>query len=154
MERAQRRSAKTRIDKIIGNNIRSERILRDISREEMAGVIDLTVSHLGLIERGERGATPVTLQKLVKALDVSIDDLFTESERSKKLSLKQRKEADDTYFKKVSTLITHLQEKELESLTYTIKGLVRMRKNNEDDKIDAILDMQFTKKALIISQTC
>jgi len=79
MDRIKTRKQKDRLDRVIGKNIRSEREMRRMSREELAETLDLTVSHMGLIERGERGATAVTLEKLASVYGVKIDELFSDS---------------------------------------------------------------------------
>jgi len=123
------RNDKRRLDRTVGLNIRRERELRKISRDELAEILDLTVSHLGLIERGERGATSVTLEKLVKVFGVSIDSLF--AELGKGISARENRVATKgIYRKKVESLVTFLTEMELEMLSHTIKGLVVMRKAN------------------------
>jgi len=123
MDREKTKADKRVLDKIVGNNIRLERESRKMSREELAGVIDITVSHLGLIERGERGATPVTLGRLINAFGVTTDSLFAD-----KLSGKKAKETEEaSYRRKVATLITDLSETELEILSHTIKGLIAAR---------------------------
>jgi len=142
MDRGRTRVAKTRLDKIIGTNIRNERIIRNMTRDELAEVIDLTVSHLGLIERGERGATPVTLEKIVRAFGITVDKLFKEP--SSKISAReQRDKQTDTFFKKVSALITHLSELELELVSHTIRGVLATRKKGSalgNDEIKEIFD--------------
>jgi len=148
MERGRMKNDKMRLDKTIGENIRREREVRRITREELAEIIDLTVSHLGLIERGERGATSVTIEKIVKAFNVTIDHLF--STPSKAISARERRVADKNKDKsnsniqrqKVEALISHLSEAELEVLTYTIKGIVGMRKtaSADNEAIASILD--------------
>jgi len=100
-----------------------------MTRDELAAIIDLTVSHLGLIERGERGATPVTLEKIVRAFGITIDKLFKEP-GNLTLTRKQFKHEPDTYFKKVSSQLTCLTEQELEILSHTITGLMKVRPNN------------------------
>lgn len=126
MDRKRTRLDKIRIDKTIGMNIRGEREARKITREELAEIIDLTTSHLGLIERGERGATPVTLEKLVRVFGITLDSLFAEP--NKTISAREKRERlKDTYRKKVSTLISHLTESELELLSHTIKGVIKTR---------------------------
>lgn len=125
MDRKRNRQEKVTLDKIIGGNIRTERELRGITRDELAEFIDLTVSHLGLIERGERGATPVTILRLVRAFDISIDSLFVE--RGKGLIAKETKSASSAGIKKVSTLMTYLNDTELEFVAHTIKGMGKMR---------------------------
>jgi len=126
MDRVKTRKAKTRLDKIIGNNIRIERELRNITRDEFAGVAELTVSHLGLIERGARGATSVTIEKVVAAFGITIDSLF--AERSKNMSpMKKSKIPKDVYGEKIATLITPLSEPELELIVNIIKDVIAMR---------------------------
>ena len=125
MNRERTKSDKRKLDKIVGNNIRIEREARKMTREELAEVIDITVSHLGLIERGERGATPVTLGRLVSAFGVTTDSMFASS--SKAVSAREEGKSNNPYFKKVSTLITRLSESELEILCHTIKGLMSAR---------------------------
>jgi len=71
------RSEKEHLDKIIGKNIRNERESRHLLLEDLAKLLYLSSSHLSLIERGKRGTTSVTLAKLSKVLDISIDDLFS-----------------------------------------------------------------------------
>jgi len=130
MERGRTRNDKVRLDKIVGRNIRREREFRKITRDELAEILDITSSHLGLIERGERGATPVTLEKVIKALNVSLDSLF--AEHSKAMSAREKREAG-AYRKKANTLISYLTEPELKVLTDSIKGIVSLRKADHSD---------------------
>jgi len=123
MKSKKTRMAKIRIDKIIGDNIQYGRMARDLTRDELAEITDLTVPHIGMIERGERGATPVTLEKISRAFNISIDSLFREN-----LALSQHEKSNNTYYKKASSFITKLSEKDLEFLLYVIKGLERRRK--------------------------
>jgi len=125
MNREKTKADKRALDKIVGTNIRLEREARKMSREELAGIIDITVSHLGLMERGERGATPVTLGRLINAFGVTTDSLFVDPKPSAKNA---GENAVATYRKKVATLITDLTETELEILSHTIKGLIATRK--------------------------
>jgi len=121
-----RRLEKDRLDEIIGKNIRLERESRRLSRDELAEMMDLTSSHMGLIERGERGATAVTLSKLSKAFDIPIDNLFT-NPKPGGLSVKEDKDAmPQANRKKVQSLMTCLNETELEFVVHTIKGVIAM----------------------------
>ena len=127
MDRGKTRESKVRLDKVIGRNIRNERVSRKLTRDELAEVVDITTSHLGLIERGERGATPVTLEKLVKAFDISVDSLFSESGRAAFARERRERKSQTTYYKRICTLMSHLSDAELLLLTHTIKGIVAMR---------------------------
>jgi len=124
LDRALTRKNKDRLDRIIGQNIRAEREMRKMSRDELAETLDLTVSHMGLIERGERGATAVTLEKLAHVFSVSIDSLFAEPD-NKKFSVKEESDDDaSSNRRKISTQITRLNEKETEFVIHVIKGLI------------------------------
>lgn len=127
MDRKKNRVEKVRLDKIIGTNIRREREVRKITRDEMAEILDLTTSHLGLIERGERGATPVTIERIVRTFSITIDALF--SPYSRAYATKEPiKPVKGVFATKVDALVSNLTEDELEALTHTIKGMVALRK--------------------------
>jgi len=124
-----RRLEKDRLDEIIGKNIRLERESRRLSRDELAEMMELTSSHMGLIERGERGATAVTLSKLSRAFDIPIDHLF-ESTRPGGMSVKEERDSGpQANRKKVQSLMTCLDETELEFIIHSIKGLIAMNHN-------------------------
>lgn len=118
---------KARLDILIGTNIRKEREHRKITREELAVIVGLSASHIGLIERAERGATPVTLQKLAKAFDVPIDSFFAEHDNVKPTNGKCKNEPG-VYYKKVAALLPRLTEAELKPLAQIINGILAMRK--------------------------
>jgi len=130
MVRGRMRDEKRRIDKIIGTNIRNMRISIKMSRDEMAELLDLTVSHLGLIERGERGATLVVLSKLSKAFDQSISDFFQESDK-KGRGAKPAESTEDLYRKRIGALVSQLSEPGLAFITAMLQELNIMR--NESD---------------------
>ena len=121
-----RRLEKDRLDEIIGKNIRLEREARKLSRDELAEMMDLTSSHMGLIERGERGATAVTLSKLSKAFDIPIDNLFTSPKPGGLTVREDDNSAPQANRKKVQSLMTCLNETELEFVVHTIKGIIAM----------------------------
>jgi len=124
-----RRLEKDRLDEIIGKNIRLERESRRLSRDELAEMMELTSSHMGLIERGERGATAVTLSKLSKAFDIPIDHLFA-SPRASGMSVREEEnDGSKANRKKVQSLITCLDDIELEFIIHSIKGVIAMNHN-------------------------
>ena len=122
MDRAKAHDDKTRLDTVIGKNIRKERLLRKLSRDDLAAVVDLTTSHLGLIERGERGATNVTLERVSKAFSISIDSLFVDTDKPA-----DTKVINDFPRKKIQTLLSNLTDSELEFLSHTVKGMAILR---------------------------
>jgi len=120
MDRAKAHDDKTRLDDVIGKNIRKERLSRKLTRDDLAVIVDLTASHLGLIERGERGATNVTLVRISKAFGISIDSLFVNSNEP-------AKPAKDFPHKKILTQLSNLTDSEMEFLSHTIKGMSTLR---------------------------
>ena len=60
----------------IGNRIRQHRKRLGLSQERLALNAGLTVSFLGDIERGIKKPTVESLEKLLRALDVSFSDFF------------------------------------------------------------------------------
>lgn len=64
------------VKKIIGDRIRSMRNEKGWSQEELAHRADLHPSHMGQIERGETGFTIDSLEKVIKALDMTFEELF------------------------------------------------------------------------------
>jgi transcriptional regulator with XRE-family HTH domain len=61
----------------VGFNIRKIREENGISQEELAGIADLHRAYIGQIERGEKNIGLRNLEKIAKALKVSIKDLLT-----------------------------------------------------------------------------
>ena len=117
------------LDEVIGRNIRTERSERQLTRDELAEMLDLTVSHMGLIERGERGATAVTLAKLSRVLQRPIDTFFASAPLS---SLREdRGNAKATLQKKINSLMTNLDEDELAFLVYVVQGLTKLSSSKE-----------------------
>ena len=129
MRKKRTKDAKNRLDKVIGANIMVQRQLRKIRREDFARLLDLAPSHLGLIERGERGATPVTLERIVRAFGITIDSLFDEHGRNE-----EKDDNQGVYYKKVSALITDLTDPELKILSHTIAGILEVREKFEENK--------------------
>ncbi len=61
---------------VLGAQLRSFRILKGLNIEELSHKAGMSPSHLGKIERGERNFTVNSLDKIVKALDISYSQLF------------------------------------------------------------------------------
>lgn len=65
----------------LGCRIRTYRLKKGISQEELAFKSSLSTTYLGQIERAEKSPTVETLDKVANALDVSIYDLFLFDEK-------------------------------------------------------------------------
>lgn len=66
------------VSKIIGDRIRILRNSKGISIEELAHRADISNTHLGAVERGDRSPTVEMLGKIVVALDTSFSELFSD----------------------------------------------------------------------------
>ncbi|MCL2404652.1 MAG: helix-turn-helix domain-containing protein [Defluviitaleaceae bacterium] len=122
---------KARLDEVIGKNIRLEREARRLTRDELAEMMELTTSHMGLIERGERGATAVTLSKVSRAFDIPVDHLFSNPQSGGLTIREDDSNGPQSTRKKVQSLITCLNESELNLVVHTIKGIIAMSNSIE-----------------------
>lgn len=62
--------------KVLGDRIRLIRTERGFSIEELAEKADINTTHLGRIERGETIPKLDSIEKIINALEVSIEELF------------------------------------------------------------------------------
>ena len=64
------------IDKIVGMNIRLQRVKRHISQEGLADMAGIARSTMGIVERGEQSPTVQTIAKIANALQIDLFKLF------------------------------------------------------------------------------
>ena len=121
-----KRISKIKIDTIIGRNIRLEREARKITRQELAEYLDISPSHLGLIERGERGLTAVNLSILSEFLEVPIDDFFSGTAKGGKSVRDESDIETQANRKKIQSLITRISNPGLELVINTCKGVIAL----------------------------
>jgi transcriptional regulator with XRE-family HTH domain len=127
----QTKQEKINLDEIIGKNIRFERQARNLSRDELAEMLDLTTSHMGLIERGERGATAVTLSKLTRVLQMPIDNFFTPPQV---YALREDKETGRAIAqKKLNSILSKLNETELNFVIHVVQGITKTGISKDKD---------------------
>jgi transcriptional regulator with XRE-family HTH domain len=62
---------------IVGKNIQKIRESKDISQQELAAKCNFEKSNMSRLEAGRVNPTLSTLEKVAKALDVSLAELFT-----------------------------------------------------------------------------
>ncbi len=62
-----------------GKKVRIARLEKNMSQEELAGRADVHRTYIGMIERAEKNITLENIDKIAKALNVSIEDLFRKS---------------------------------------------------------------------------
>lgn len=66
------------VSKIIGDRIRIIRNSKGLSIEELAHRANISNTHLGHIERGDRSPTVEMLGKIVVALDITFAEIFSD----------------------------------------------------------------------------
>lgn len=59
-----------------GQRVRKERIKQGLSQEELAAKAGVHRTYIGMIERAEKNITLENIEKIAKALDVNISDIF------------------------------------------------------------------------------
>jgi len=62
--------------KIFGKRVRELRKMKSYSQEELADRANLHRTYIGMIERAEKNITLLNIQKIAKALEVEIKELF------------------------------------------------------------------------------
>lgn len=76
----------------VGARIRHFRHLRGLSQEQLALQAGLNTAFLGHLERGLKSPTITTLEKLVRALDITFEELFAEKSTPSDLAQEAAKE--------------------------------------------------------------
>lgn len=96
--------------KLVGKRIKELRKLKKLSQEKLAEVIDIDPKHLSAIEVGRSFPSLVTLDKIVKHLEIDLKDVFdypksyTRSELRKSI-MNMLKEADEAKLRLLIKLV-------------------------------------------------
>ena len=61
-----------------GRKVREHRLSLGLSQEDLAERADVHRTYIGMIERAEKNITLVNIEKVARALDIKIKDLFDE----------------------------------------------------------------------------
>lgn len=69
-----------RILKKLGASVRAARLVQNLSQEALADLSGLDRTYIGGVERGERNISAINIARLCKALHVTPNQLFGESE--------------------------------------------------------------------------
>lgn len=64
------------LEKVIGNKIRSLRTLKELSQENVAAMLGISITAYSKIERGETDVQLSRLSQIAKAFDVSIEEIL------------------------------------------------------------------------------
>ena len=102
------------IKAILGAKIRKLRKERRLSQEALAEKADLHYTFIGEVERGEKNISLVSLEKLAKALEVTLIELF---------DLPELKERPDNIKKKLAHELKEFDDEKTEALLKLIKAM-------------------------------
>ncbi|NQU84006.1 MAG: helix-turn-helix transcriptional regulator [Parcubacteria group bacterium] len=75
--------SKTTLEKF-GEKIRKERLKQGLSQEELASKTSVHRTYIGMIERAEKNITLENIEKIARALDLPINELFMYGPNSSK----------------------------------------------------------------------
>jgi len=67
-----------KILKQFGKRVRELRVQKGLSQEELAARAGVHRTYIGMIERAEKNITLENIEKISKALDVKLNELFKE----------------------------------------------------------------------------
>lgn len=73
---------KLKILKNLGDNIRKHRLCQAMSQEELAFKINSARNFIGCIERAEKSPTIFTLYRIAKALNIELQELVKDIDRT------------------------------------------------------------------------
>ncbi|MFR1672929.1 MAG: helix-turn-helix domain-containing protein [Candidatus Gastranaerophilaceae bacterium] len=69
--------------KVLGDNIRAERMRKKLSQEALAGLIDVNKDSIRRIENGVQTPSAFIVFDIANALDISYEDLFKNVPKTK-----------------------------------------------------------------------
>lgn len=105
------------LKQIFGNNIHSYRKLRNLSQEQLAEKLDISVKHLSTLETGKVFASAELIEKIAKELQVSISALFFSPDE---------KSFDGSDLSKLNSLL----DEEISKFLVSFKNKIKDIKNN------------------------
>jgi len=107
---------------LIGNRIREYRMKNKMSQEELADMAKLHPAHFGRIERGEENATLVSIEKIIKALNVTPQEFFN--------FRNDENVTKDSSINKVITYLNIMTEDDRQDVIKTVEMLFKWKGNS------------------------
>lgn len=103
--RSKRWESKTMNNNIVGERIKELRMKRNMTREKLAELADLSVSFIYEIETGKKSFSAYTLVNLAKAFDVDADYILYGNKNHSKYTVSGEPSLNDTllYIQKLLT---------------------------------------------------
>jgi len=107
------------ITMVVGERIQAYRKKTGLTQAELAEKADLHHTYVGQLERGEKNATLVTIEKIARALNLPFEVLF---------EVILSGDNNNAFAKEAYDLITSLPSKEQQALLEMIKRTVEYKK--------------------------
>ena len=105
----------------IGQSIKKVRTSRDITRDELARIVDYDPRHLQAIENEGQYPSLELFVQLVTMFDVSVDEYIFPNKEVEKSSVRRRLDAQ----------LNRLDDKELSVIEATVNGLCKAKEPEE-----------------------
>lgn len=107
---------KENLRKLTGESIRKIRNDRNITRDELAEILGLSTSALGLIERGERGFTLANLVKLADKFALSTDSILFREQKPPSSKNQEKRRT-------INSLVSDFDDEELLLVIQIVKSI-------------------------------
>ncbi|HAX61720.1 MAG TPA: hypothetical protein DCX95_04055 [Elusimicrobia bacterium] len=112
--------------KRIGRQIKEARMRQKMTQEELAEETEISTSFLGMIERGQRIPSLMTISKICNSLNISVDELLgLKPEILKERKTKYSAGNKDVMLEKVIRLLKNKKDDDKELALKILKKLFR-----------------------------
>ena len=94
-----------------------------MTRKDFARILDVTVSTISLIEKGDRSIPSYSVHKLSKALDVPFEDFYYGTE-----TLAHGSASEEILIEQINAIIRTFRQDQLEYAVDIMRGIVELSK--------------------------
>ena len=102
-----------------GERIKELRKAHSLSQERLALNAGITPAYLGLLERGKRNATVITIERICSVLEISLADFFAPAQNVTSY--------DDEYSEQIRSQLIGFNNEEKSAVLQVIKQVVHIR---------------------------
>ena len=103
------------VNELLGKRIRALRKQKGLSQEQLAERVGMSSKYLGEIERGQVNCSVDIVERISKALDLELTDLFDYQHKQNRKAL----------LKKTNALIQNANDKELQLIFRILKSVLK-----------------------------
>jgi len=110
-----------------GKRLRTLRIAKGFSQEELALQAGITPTYLGMLERNIKNPTLKVIEKLCYSLNMSLSDFFSDCQPKSTI--------DDPSVQQIISQLENCTEKENKLILQLIKDVIKFRNISKEDNI-------------------